>query len=693
MPSLRAIVGFFVGLFLLLNPARATWSIVIVDLATGEVAIAIATCLPGFDLQPNTVVIVPGYGAAAAQGLVGGLSLRQAIRAGLLNGTQVSQILAQLAAADPSHQSRQYGIVALAGGSTSFTGTACGAFAHGITGQIGTLRYAIQGNVLTGLPVLQAAEAAIQSVPGTIGDKLMAAMQAARLLGGDGRCSCSQAAPTSCGVPPPSFAKAAHQALMIVSRPTDVDAACSASAGCGAGQYWLDLNIALQPTTAVDPVLQLQTAYDAWKLQQLGRPDHYTSTVTLSSPTLRADGVDTVTGTIVLRDAAGATLGNSLSVAVGLAASSTASGITFGPVTPQPNGSYTFTMRGNLDTGDAVLDVAAFDALGRVGIAPRPVVHVQDAFGPCGIGAIGDGAGGVFDALHVVGGATADRVATVGYGTPFTIALDPPQGTSPTPPVGAFALWLHLGLPIGGIEVPLGPTQGSLCFLPAPFSTAPTLLLADSLGLGSLVPATDAPWSLPFPGVPALIDFTLQGLMFVDSQFTLSATNALLVHVVALPPPTLVSVVPIAPAPGQLVTVNGGGFLPGVETRIGGTPVPCTLLSPTQVQFTMPAGAPCSTTLAVANAGSATVQTSFNPTPTITSLVLLSGPASGGAQFILFGQNLLGAAVTIGGAPITVTAQTATVIAGTTPPGTPGPAQVVVRNPAGCQSTSTYTYL
>jgi uncharacterized Ntn-hydrolase superfamily protein len=197
MPSLRAIVPLFVAMLLFAAPAAATWSIVIVDLVTGEVAIGIATCLTNFDLRPRTVVVVPGYGVAAAQSFVGPLALRELIRAGLLAGTPVGQILSQLATADPNHQSRQYGIVSLAGNTATFTGTAASAWAGGLTGQVGNLVYAIQGNVLTGQPVITAAEQALQTTVGTLGDKLMAAMQAARLMGGDGRCSCSQAAPTS----------------------------------------------------------------------------------------------------------------------------------------------------------------------------------------------------------------------------------------------------------------------------------------------------------------------------------------------------------------------------------------------------------------------------------------------------------------------------------------------------------------
>lgn len=694
MPSLRAFLAFVFSLVLFALPAHATWSIVIVDLATGEVAVAIATCLTGFDLRPNTIVVVPGYGVAAAQSFVGPVSLRELIRNGLLSGAQANQILAQLAAADPGFQSRQYGIVGLNNGSATFTGTGAGPWGGGVTGQVGSLVYAIQGNVLTGQPVVLAAEQALQTTVGTLGDKLMAAMEAARSFGGDGRCSCSAAAPTSCGSPPPSFTKSSHIALMVWSRPSDVDVPCDGSSGCGGGNYWLDINIANQPATAPDPVLTLQTLYTQWKANQVGRPDHYASTVTMSGTTLRANGVDTVTGTIVLRDAQGNPLGNTLPVSVDLRAGSTVSNVTFGPVVPQPNGSYTFTMQGNLSGGEAILDVAVHDQFGRVGIWPQPTVHVTDAFGACGAGAITDGSGVVFDALRIQNSGGLNRIVEVGYGQPFTISLDAPNGGSQPFPIGLFALWGHIGLPTTAAEVPLGANNGSLCFTPAPFEpSAPTVLLADSFGIGGAVFAGPAPWSLAIPGVPALIDVALQGVMLVDPTARFAATNSVLLHVVPLPTPVIANVVPQSPLPGQTAALVGQNFQPGMLCAIAGVPVPLAVAGATQATFTMPNGVPCDAQLVIANLGSNTAQRIVNGTPVITTQTLTSGPAAGGSLLILAGQFLSGATVTFNGVPMSITSQTTGSIIGTTPPGTPGPATVLVTNPNGCQRVLPFTYL
>jgi uncharacterized Ntn-hydrolase superfamily protein len=691
MPSLRHLLLFWFGLLALAAPAAATWSIVIVDLATGEVAIGIATCLTGFDLRPNTIVVVPGRGAAAAQSFVGPLSLRELIRSGFLAGSSSSQILAQLAATDAGHQGRQYGIVSLTGGAVTFTGNQAFQWAGGVTGQTGSLVYAIQGNILTGAPVVTAAELALQNTVGTLGDKLMAAMEAARAFGGDGRCSCSPSAPTSCGAPPASFTKSSHIGLMVWSRPSDLDAPCTAALGCGAGQYWMDLNVANQTATALDPVLQLQALYTTWKANQVGRPDHYQSTATLGATTLRADGTASTTATVWLRDAQGNPLGNARPLTVALRSGSTASGLVLGPVTAQPNGSYTFSVTAGFTPGNAILDVATTDSFGRVGIWPQPSLTVTDVFGACGQSAIGNGSGGVVDVLRVQGTAGQNRVVQVGYGQPFTIDLQAQPGNPPLP-AGLFALWAYLGIPPAGGSVPLGGTNGALCYLPAPYAPTPTVLLADALGLGGVIAATSAPFSLPVPGVPALLDVALQGVMLQAPSLELAATNAVLLRLVPLPAPTITSVLPAAPTPGQNVTVQGTNFLSGLQATLAGAPLVVTPTSTVILNFVMPGGVPCDAPLVLTNLGGSLVQATVNATPVVSSAPS-SGPALGGTSVVIIGQNLVGATVRFQGVPMTITAQFATAILGTLPPGTPGLTTLVVQNPNGCQTSRPFTYL
>jgi hypothetical protein len=210
---------------------HATWSIILVDLRTGEVAAGSATCLTGFDLRANTPVMLTGIGAATAQSAVDSTGQNRVfIRDRLWLGTAPSEIITGLSGFDPSHQSRQYGIVDARGRAATFSGSGASAWAGGQTGQFnyvyagqsGTVAYAIQGNILTGPCVVDAAVLAAINAPGDLPAKLMAAMQAARMGGGDGRCSCP-GNPTGCGCPPASFVKSSHIAYMLIARAGDRD--------------------------------------------------------------------------------------------------------------------------------------------------------------------------------------------------------------------------------------------------------------------------------------------------------------------------------------------------------------------------------------------------------------------------------------------------------------------------------------
>jgi hypothetical protein len=169
-------------------------------------------------------------GAATAQSSVDSTGQNRVfIRDHLALGVAPQDIITQLATFDAAHQSRQYGIVDYLGRTATFSGTGDGQWAGGQTGQfdavylgqVGTIAYAIQGNVLTGQPVVDMAVQAVITTPGDLPAKLMAAMQAARSMGGDGRCSCNPSNPTGCGSPPPSFTKSAHIAYMLIARAGD----------------------------------------------------------------------------------------------------------------------------------------------------------------------------------------------------------------------------------------------------------------------------------------------------------------------------------------------------------------------------------------------------------------------------------------------------------------------------------------
>lgn len=375
---LRSLLAFLLSIGVLAAPASATWSIILVDTRTGEIAVASATCLENFDLAVWVPVIVVGKGAGCAQSFVDPSGAnRLYIRDELLAGTAPDQILAGLATRDPGHQSRQYGIVDVQGRAIGFTGVQAGAYASDRVGRVGDIVYAIQGNVLTGGAVLGAVEVALFTTPGGLPEKLMAGMEAAHSFGGDGRCSCSGGSPTACGAPPPGFRKSADVGFMIVARPGDTDGVCNPQRGCASGSYFMRLNVANQPRSATDPVLQLRTLFDQWKAQQQGRPDHFESSVAFSSPTLPLDGRSTITGTIQLRDRDGTPLTTGgHQVVVQLDPTST-SNATPGAVTDHGDGTYSFPLTAGTTFGRVRLRVLVDDGSGARLLHPLPEVRVS----------------------------------------------------------------------------------------------------------------------------------------------------------------------------------------------------------------------------------------------------------------------------------------------------------------------------
>ncbi len=255
------------------SPASATWSIVIADSETREVAVGTVTCLTSYDLLAIVPVVVVDRGVAAVQasGDFGG-TRRPIIFQHLIDGTSPAEILSILAGVS-GHQSRQYGIADTQGRMITFTGGSTIQWAGGVTGSAGTMVYAVQGNILAGGCVVPAIEAAILNTGGDIPSRLMAGMQAARLAGGDGRCSCSPSFPTNCGCPPIMFVKAGHIGGMVVARTGDTDDPVCSASGCADGDYFMRLNVVYQSSGATDPVIQLQTAFDNWRNNHNGRPD------------------------------------------------------------------------------------------------------------------------------------------------------------------------------------------------------------------------------------------------------------------------------------------------------------------------------------------------------------------------------------------------------------------------------------
>src|SRR6478672_1192921 len=125
------------------EPVVATYSIAACDLAVGQWGVATQSKF----LAVGSVVpwAEPGVGAVATQAYANprygpdGLALLRA-------GATAEATVEQLTAADEGRATRQVGVVDAHGGSASYTGDGCMAWAGGRTGRC----FAAQGNILVG---------------------------------------------------------------------------------------------------------------------------------------------------------------------------------------------------------------------------------------------------------------------------------------------------------------------------------------------------------------------------------------------------------------------------------------------------------------------------------------------------------------------------------------------------------------
>ncbi len=357
--------------------AHATWSIIMVDTETGEVAIGSATCLTSFDLARLLPVVVVNKGAAAAQSAIdNGAINRKKIWDQLFLCTPAGEIIDIAKQGDPFKASRQYGIVENSPTAAGFTGNAAFGYKEDRQGTVGSVTYSIQGNVLAGVEVMDAMEAAIVGSNGPLAERLMLTMEAARLTGGDGRCWCSENQPASCEPEDfdPDLDKTAHIGFMIVARAGDEDGVCTAGQGCANGDYYMRLNVIFQPVDAPDPVLQLRDQYDQFVLAQSGHPDGVTSTFVFDDDEVVAQGGELRTFTVTVRDIDGAVLdANALSVTVEHAAGSAGSAV-IETVEMTPVGEVVVTLRAGDVIGTDVFDVRVSDAAVTATVAPQPTL-------------------------------------------------------------------------------------------------------------------------------------------------------------------------------------------------------------------------------------------------------------------------------------------------------------------------------
>jgi uncharacterized Ntn-hydrolase superfamily protein len=163
--------------------AGATWSIVGVDPDTGEVGVAVASCV-GSEVTV-VPVLVPGVGAGASQALISAASGERFLEA-MVSGVDAQQVIDAVVAADDQPDDRQFGVVVLEGSGAGWSGADNMDVA--IDRRNADQTAASQGNILVGDAVVEAALAAFDASEGTLADRLVAGLVAGADAGGDSRC-------------------------------------------------------------------------------------------------------------------------------------------------------------------------------------------------------------------------------------------------------------------------------------------------------------------------------------------------------------------------------------------------------------------------------------------------------------------------------------------------------------------------
>jgi hypothetical protein len=435
LPMLRrSLLGFLI-LSLLVQPAGATWSIVVVDRRTGEVAVGAATCIARINLATGLATLVPGVGAGVVQASGSSADLvpmTQGLRRRLLP----ADILELVQDAEPTPRVLQTGIVSFyPGAPVTFTGRAVGRAKAGVVGEVGDLAYAIQGNVLSGEVVVRAAESALLGTPGDLSQKLLAAMQAARDMGGDGRCSCDFSDPIGCGAPPDDFDKSAHVGFLLVTRVGDDVPPCRNGSDCADGDFYLRLNVrgADANENDPDPVDQLTQRYASWRNMRRGRPDGILSEVD-AVDSLPADGRAQRNVTVQLVDLDGVPLtrgGAKVRVAqFGRARLNTS----IGPVLDLGDGRYRFSIRALETVGSDRYVITAEDGLLEATLFPFFEVRTEP---PAALHV------GVDELSAAKGGVAPFVLDQPAFAGGAYLLLASASGTSPGIPLGRIG-WLPL---------------------------------------------------------------------------------------------------------------------------------------------------------------------------------------------------------------------------------------------------------
>jgi len=246
-----------------------TWSVVGVDPETGDVGVAVASCVESYG--DAVAALVPGKGAAATQA---GFNIdnRNLVFEAIKEGLTAEQVILRVTdpAWDAETDRRQYGVVTMHDGFVHVAGFTTPS-RQGVTmGDDGVPRFAgvmadasrgvsSQGNTLVSHEVVQAPLDAYRWEDpagfNMLSDRLMRALEAGSIVGGDVRCNQGNIRQTT------------SMAAIVVARGGDQPYATENIGMTDAGTPnapWLALSVRTS-RLAENPLLDLRRQYDAWR--------------------------------------------------------------------------------------------------------------------------------------------------------------------------------------------------------------------------------------------------------------------------------------------------------------------------------------------------------------------------------------------------------------------------------------------
>jgi uncharacterized Ntn-hydrolase superfamily protein len=249
-----------------------TWSVVAVDPKTGDVGVAVSSCVQSYG--DAVAALVPGKGAAATQA---GFDIknRNKVFEAIKEGLTAEEVIARVTdpAWDKDTDRRQYGVLTMHNGFVRAAGFTTPVRQGTILGDDGISRFAgvmadpsrgvsAQGNTLASYEVVQRPLDTYRwddpAGFNKLSDRLMRAIEAGSIAGGDVRCNKENIRQTT------------SMAAILVARGGDPPYAAENIGMTDAGTKkapWLDLSVRAE-AGGENPLLELRRQYDRWRRTQ-----------------------------------------------------------------------------------------------------------------------------------------------------------------------------------------------------------------------------------------------------------------------------------------------------------------------------------------------------------------------------------------------------------------------------------------